>query len=306
MFTDQEPSAALVGIQLNDPISKMKIVMKPRADGKDNSEPHRKIYLPQTPQPTVRASSSKAKAVTASATAKVPFRAPITMLPSVKAGFASTAAASQQPASKPQAATAKPAAAPAASGGSASGDPPPGGSTNAFKSSCFISGTATQLDNNVLFIQPKGSPQDLPIDLVFRFKRNPNADLTLKIYKVTIQIPPGTDGTDLLESYSGTSTGGPARVRMLSNPRFNTLVSDKGSKLEVSLWPRSTTQLCPLADNPNLDFILNQVRINKKPGTVRCDVYEWYRTQGTGTDASKWPIVAQGNSYFKLIKKTAP
>lgn len=313
MFTDREPSAALVGIQLNDPISKMKIVMNPRVDGKDNSEPCRKIYVSQVPPSTAKAPPNIGNITAASATVRVPFQAPITMLPSAKVLTASKAGASSPgtkqyltSASNPHAAPAKPATHPAGPIGRTSGDPHPGGFTNGFISTCFTSGTANLSDNNVLLIHPKGSSEDLPIDLVFRFQRNPHADLTLQIYKVTIQIPRGSADTDLLESYSGTSTGGPARARMLSNPRFNTLVSDNGSsKLEVALWPRSTTQLCPLADNPSLDFILNQVRINRMPGTVRCNVYEWYRSPGAGTDASKWPIVAEGNSYFKLIKKKA-
>lgn len=92
---------------------------------------------------------------------------------------------------------------------------------------------------------------------------------------------------------------------MLSNPRFNPLVRAEKSSVFVTLWPRSASRLSALGANANLDFVLGQVVLNGKKGTVNVDVYEYYRSPGPGDDVSKWPLVHEGRWAFEIVKQIA-
>lgn len=121
----------------------------------------------------------------------------------------------------------------------------------------------------------KNDPRNVPIDLIVTLTplpphgpRTQDTVHKLQLYIVEVDIPLGTKGTDIAETYTG--PGG----KMLSNPRFNvhtTLWTQPPGKpgqqpqnfVRFTLVPRSTGRLIPLRNIPEMNFVIWQIRPNR-------------------------------------------
>jgi hypothetical protein len=154
-------------------------------------------------------------------------------------------------------------------------------------------------------------PRNIPFDLVITLKPPPAphawegvpTTFKLQLYTVEIDIPIGDKPTDLCHSYDG--PGG----KMLSNPRFNVLVTllEAERKVRFTLVPRSTGRLVPLRNVPDMSFVIWQVRpsavVNPLPvkTEVKIAVTENYRRE----DRTHGPFDPTGAGKVVLRKVLA-
>jgi hypothetical protein len=302
-FVDPIPSSALVGIQLNDPAQKMVITCPLDPAGKVPLEKDNPYTISLQSYPTTTSESTGSNPIptasrsAVSTTTKIsPTNLRVTLQSSTgpktsapldvpRRSIQPTTTQSEPRVSRSLRLVADSAVHTAAVATS----------KNGFLSAAFVAGV---VGDPTMPIYPSGSAHDLPVDIVFALTRSTLQDPTLLIWKIDVVIPQGTEKEHLFDAYTGTG------AKMLSNQRFN--VHRQGTtagKYYCSLIPRSTTQLVKLVDNPDCSFILNQVSLNKKPGTVFVEVYEYYKAHGPGSDPTKWPNTGTGRSTIQLTKK---
>jgi hypothetical protein len=294
-FDDATPSSALVGIQLND-ANKVITILTPR-DSPPNPNPRpdsrpRFIHLTADdlpPAAPVTALSSIEQIVAAPRPAGIfpgMFRSSAFPRPDSRLRFIHLTAGDLPP------------AAPVTALGSieqlTTVPRPAGIFPGMFHSSAFVIGN---VGNPTLPTHPSNS-LNLPVDIIFALTLSGQINDSLNLFQVRIRIPIGTALGHLFAVYDG--PGG----RMLSNQRFNVHVGSATTDnfVFVTLIPRSTTQLVPLKVNPDVSFILNQVRLNGVAGLVNMIVEEDYRVKGEGDDPTKWPLVGPGRTLITVRK----
>ena len=161
-------------------------------------------------------------------------------------------------------------------------------------------------DTAQILMHPPSSDAYIPIDLVVRLVPPPTNGPTrqdtthkLQLFSITIDVPVGKDAASLTSQYQG--PGG----KMLSNMRWNVHFNDNSSKgfIRFTLIPRSTTKLVPLAQNPDMSFVIYQVLPNGVKGTAQLTVQENYRAKGRTTPITKH--YARAMPAVEKVKATA-
>jgi hypothetical protein len=274
-FTDPDPSSALVGIQLNDPIQKMILYCPQDSAGSVPSQDTNvySIPLPNISDPPANPDTPPNMRID---------------LPHIATPHkAGTISVSPNP---------PPAAAPTTAPPVPSPTPSPiiGGFKNGFNVDAFIAG---QKGNHTLPMAPSTSPNNLPVDLVIALNHNALQDQTLYIWRVQVLLPKGPAAKHLLQSYDG---GG---ARMLSNQRFNVHGEASQNYYNLYLIPRSTSQLVQVGKVQECSFICNGIVLNGVPGPVAVQILTSYKAPGpAGSDSTKWPDTGTSSQTVVLNK----
>lgn len=273
-FTDTVATSAVVGLQLNDGIARLTIKV-PVAPSERRAELQkvRKIPVPEVPVPEVPPSTPPPVVVTAAVAV------PATVTPPTRTFLSPAMMASTQASGVGPAAAAPPPPAPARTVALAppqttiTAGPPGGQHASQFQITAFVIGQHLKPLLVPLYPDTPAAPPNLPIDIVFSFIPAFTQIAGLQIFRINIFIPLGPGAKNLTAEYNG--PGG----KMLSNQRFNVDVRTENGSLNVTLLPRSTSLLVPLQVNPDMSFVLNQVKLNGVEGDVRIDIREVYKSR---------------------------
>ena len=140
---------------------------------------------------------------------------------------------------------------------------------------------------------PLSVSRDRPFDLIVALTAVAKRDTlhNLQLFSVVIDIPVGTQSTDLL--VAGDAAAGFGRGRMLANLRFNVhsaMATRPGGQqvLSITLVPRATAKLVPLRNVLDASFVLWRVRLNPIKGLGQVQIQENYRKQDGSTYSAHW------------------
>lgn len=271
-FTDATATSAVVGLQLNDGIARLtvKVPLAP-LERKAELQKVRKIPLPEVPPeqlPVVGAVTPVPAATTPPTTPPThTFLSPAEMASTQPPGTAPTPIPPPPPSPVPVRAVA-PAPATIITAG-----PPGGQHASQFQINAFVIGQKSKPLLVPLYPATPAAPPNLPIDIVFSFMPALTQISGLQISRINIFVPLGPGAKNLTAEYNG--PGG----KMLSNQRFNVDVRTENGSLNITLLPRSNSLLVPLQVNPDVSFVLNQVKLNGVEGDVRIDIREVYKSR---------------------------
>ncbi|KAN0119238.1 hypothetical protein V8E51_001446 [Hyaloscypha variabilis] len=280
-FTDKDPSSALVGVQLNDPIQKMIVYCPQDPNGSVPTQANNTYYIPL---PTVPDPPSD------------PYTPPNMRidLPQIATPHtAGTITVNPNPPPPPAPSPSPPAPVP-----KSTATPTVSGFKTGWVQDGFISG---QKGVHNIPAPPFTSETNLPIDLVIALNHNSLQDQTLYIWRIQVSLPKGDDAKHLLKAYDGTG------AKMLSNQRFNVHGEASANYYNLYLIPRSTSQLVQVGKNADCSFIVNGIVVNGVVGgPVAVEVVTTYKVPGPpNTDASTWPDAGTSNQTIVLYKVAA-
>ncbi|KAF8806755.1 hypothetical protein BYT27DRAFT_7338779 [Phlegmacium glaucopus] len=265
---DKETNAALIGIELNDPIYKLTFTSQsPSSDSEAVRLPAEEApaigYDEETAHPSVRSQRSHIPPSPSQSSLHKSGLPPQSLLVHAKDAVANvksvTSSDTTTPATESDTYDSMETCSPR------------------FSPLCFACGDIPSTipeddDFKPVLLDPNGT------DIIFRLVRSSSSDdsaSTDYISAIKVTIPLGNESSCLLSVAPGMYD-----AKMLNNPRLLPLIRTNAKSVTVELIPKPATGLTLLSHNKDLSFVIKRTTLNSAAENVTIDVVELYTTEG--------------------------